>query len=124
MSPRLGVIVVLALLTGCVTACSDAASIQGASTELPTRAEEPLWQPSETRGLFDFVTSLAAERSRTAWVPSGSVVAGTPAADLTYDQYRTITFRDDRAIWGGDLPFEVRLDHPGGGVDTLSLIHI
>jgi glucans biosynthesis protein len=124
VSPRLGVIVVLALVAGSVTGCGDAPPPGDATTELPTRATEPAWQPSDTRGLFDFVTSIAAERSRTAWVPPGSVVAGTPAADLSYDRYRTITFRDDRAIWGDELPFEVRLDHPGGGVDTPVRVHL
>ncbi len=125
VSPRLGVIVVLAVLAANMAGCGDAPeATDSAAAELPARGEEPTWQPSDTRGLFDFVTSLAAERSRTAWVPPATPVAGTPAADLSYDRYRTIAFRDDRAIWGGDLPFEVRLDHPGGGVDTPVRVHL
>jgi glucans biosynthesis protein len=124
VSPRLGVIFVFSLLAGSVSGCGDAPPPDAAATDLPPRGTEPTWQPSDTRGLFDFVTSLAAERSRTAWVPPGSVVSGTPAEELSYDRYRTITFRDDRAIWGDDLPFELRLDHPGGGVDTPVRVHL
>ena len=107
-----------------MSACGDASSGGGDVAELPARGTEPVWQPSDTRGLFDFVTSIAAERARTAWVAPASFVEGTPAAALSYDQYRAIRFRPESAIWGDPLPFEVQLDHPGGGVETPVRVHL
>lgn len=41
--------------------------------------------------------------------------AKLPAAlrELSYDAYRDIRFRPDRALWRGKLPFEVQFFHPG-----------
>jgi len=124
VSPRIGVILFFALVSGSVSSCGDASVGENRASELPTRGSEAAWQPSDTRSLFDFVTSLAAERSRTAYVAPPSYVKDTPAAALSYDQYRAIRFRADRAIWGDDLPFEVQFDHPGGGVETPVRVHL
>ena len=34
-------------------------------------------------------------------------------ADLDYEEYRSIRFRPDQAVWSGETPFEVQLFHPG-----------
>ncbi len=62
--------------------------------------------------LFEQVTELAAQRAATAFEPP---VAGLPEAlrDITYDQYRAIRFRPERALWRDEARFEVQFFHPG-----------
>ena len=62
---------------------------------------------------LDYVARKAELRARK---PFHSPRADLPAflSQLTYDQYRQITFRDDRALWGGErLPFRVEFFHLG-----------
>lgn len=82
------------------------------------RGPEPEWSPDDPGSLFDFVTSLAAERARTRWVEPTPPIRGRAATSLTYDEYREIRFRRDAAPWSPSLPFELQLDHPGGQQTT------
>src|SRR5687767_10777526 len=63
---------------------------------------------------FDDVAALAQFKSR---LPFQDGVDDFPAdlKALTYDRYREIEFRADRALWRRErLPFEVHFFHPGG----------
>lgn len=99
-----------------LSACRETAvpSNTGDRSALPARNAEPEWAPEDGRSLFDFITDLAAERSRTGYTPLPSRVRATPADTLSYDAYRAIQFRDEAPLWRADLPFAVHLDHPGG----------
>ncbi|HEY3855839.1 MAG TPA: glucan biosynthesis protein G [Verrucomicrobiae bacterium] len=62
---------------------------------------------------LDYVAKKAEERARK---PFHSPRADLPAflSKLTYDQYREILFRDDRALWSEErLPFRVEFFHLG-----------
>jgi periplasmic glucans biosynthesis protein len=64
---------------------------------------------------FDFedVASRAQAQSREAYKP-GTRNPPPALAALTYDQYRDIRFRPDRALWRADkLPFEMMFFHLG-----------
>jgi glucans biosynthesis protein len=62
---------------------------------------------------LDYIAKKAEERARK---PFRSPRADLPAflSKLTYDQYREIAFRDDRALWTEErLPFRVEFFHLG-----------
>jgi glucans biosynthesis protein len=62
---------------------------------------------------FDDVASIARRQARGAYRPADPV---QPAEleNLTYDQYRDIRFRPDRALWrDANLPFEAMFFHRG-----------
>jgi periplasmic glucans biosynthesis protein len=63
---------------------------------------------------FDHVRKLAVRRAAQAYrAPSDALPPRL--ATLTYDEYRNIGFRPERALWRGDgLPFQVQLFARGG----------
>jgi len=109
-----------------VSACADSAPTPTAeaTADLPVRGAEPEWTADDPRSLFDFVTSLAAERARTRWEPLEPPVRGRSAEALTYDEYRSIRFRREAAPWPTSLPFELQLDPPGGAQTTPVGVHL
>jgi len=68
--------------------------------------------PWTAESLFEKITALAADRANSAFEPP---VASLPEGlrDITYDQYRAIRFRPERALWRDDTRFEVQFFHPG-----------
>ena len=62
---------------------------------------------------FREVTAKAETLAKEAFQePKGQVPDWLPK--ITYDQWRQIRFRPDRALWGGQrLPFQVQFFHPG-----------
>jgi periplasmic glucans biosynthesis protein len=64
---------------------------------------------------LDYVAQRALERARAPFhSPSVDLPAVLRPENLTYDKYRQIEFRPDRALWAGDnLPFRVEFFHPG-----------
>lgn len=107
-------------------ACAESApaTTDGEAAALPERGPEPEWGPDDPRPLFDFVTSLAAERSRTRWVEPEPPLRGPSAEALTYDEYRSIRFRREAAPWSTELPWELQLDPPAGGQTTPVRVHL
>jgi len=62
---------------------------------------------------FDDVAELAQLQARQAYRSSGRKAPPQLQA-LSYDQYRDIRFRTDRALWRADkLPFELMFFHLG-----------
>ena len=60
----------------------------------------------------DWLKSEAARLSREDYKPMGQVPK--PWRDLTYDQYRSIWFNSQKALWSDeDRPFQVDFFHPG-----------
>lgn len=62
--------------------------------------------------LFEHVTGLAAERAHGAFEPPASSLP-EGLRGITYDQYRSIRFRPERALWRDETRFEVQFFHPG-----------
>jgi glucans biosynthesis protein len=74
-----------------------------------------LAQPAQTSPLigWDIVRRRARDLASTAYVPAPGLPAGFP--DLSYDAYRQLNFRADRALWRDlGLPFQVQMFHRGG----------
>ncbi len=68
--------------------------------------------PLSAATLFEDVAGLARERARAAYRPPGGNLP--PAlTGLDYDQYRSIRFRPEAALWRGAARFELQLFHPG-----------
>ncbi len=62
---------------------------------------------------FDDVAKKAAALSEAAYVPAPDTLP-TELKTLTYDQYRDIRFRPEKALWRADkLPFELMFFHRG-----------
>ncbi|AHE98523.1 glucan biosynthesis protein [Thioalkalivibrio paradoxus] len=66
----------------------------------------------EADALFEQVIDLAAERAATAYQPPAEMLP-EPLASIDYDQYRSIRFRPEGALWRGQARFEVQFFHPG-----------
>ena len=62
--------------------------------------------------LFEDLAGHARRRARAAYRPPGRDLPPALAA-LDYDQYRSIRFRPEAAIWKGAARFELQLFHPG-----------
>jgi periplasmic glucans biosynthesis protein len=73
------------------------------------RIPPPLTQPAH---LFDQITARAQARAETAWY-SPRTEAPPELLAMDYDQYRSIRFRPDSALWRGESDFEVQFFHPG-----------
>ena len=67
---------------------------------------------ASARSLFEYVTDRARRLARTSYetaefsLPHGML-------NLDYDQYRSIRFRPDAALWRDNSRFEIQLFHPG-----------
>ena len=90
---------------------------RGPQAELPPGAHpedtvRPPPSPATLDELFLHVTELARDRASQPWVPPrASLPAGL--ADMGYDAYRSIEFRQEEALWRGEAPFEVQFFAPG-----------
>lgn len=85
-------------------------SLLGASRALADRVGATVAPPKP----FTFDTLIAEARAlaATAYAPKPLMPQGL--ADISYDEYRTLRFRKDRAVWGdADSPFRMDLFAPG-----------
>jgi len=79
------------------------------STMSATASDHGDWT---AESLFEHVTALAAERAGARYEPPvASLSEGL--RDITYDQYRSIRFRPEEALWREHGRFEVQFFHPG-----------
>ncbi len=83
-------------------------------TEDPFASESSssLLAPLTPATLFEHVTERARSLAEIPYVPPEAVL---PAAleRMDYEQYRSIRFRPEAALWHNETPFEVQLFHPG-----------
>ncbi|MBB4284979.1 glucan biosynthesis protein [Roseospira goensis] len=63
--------------------------------------------------LFDRLIADAARLAQSAYAPPAQDLPES-LRGLSYDAYRDIRFRPDRALWRGQAPFEVQVLHLGG----------
>jgi periplasmic glucans biosynthesis protein len=68
--------------------------------------------PATPENLFAEVTERARALAQRPWSPPPTSVP-RPLAEMDYDAFRSIRFRPDAALWGGEAPFEVQFFHPG-----------
>lgn len=65
---------------------------------------------------FDDVAALARERAAAPYREPAPAATGRWLAGLSYDEYRSIRYRPDRALWrDAALPFELQFFHVGRG---------
>jgi periplasmic glucans biosynthesis protein len=76
---------------------------------LPAAAVADGWT---SESLFERIIVLAAERAGATYEPAVSALP-VGLREITYDQYRAIRFRPERALWRDDTRFEVQFFHPG-----------
>ena len=88
---------------------SNASPIAGVSGATPV---------SSKRFDFAWLKGHARWRAQSPYRPVRNAVPN-PLAQLDWDQYQSIRFRPDRALWvGSDMGFRVRFFHVGRGFDT------
>jgi periplasmic glucans biosynthesis protein len=70
--------------------------------------------PSEAtpESLFQQVTELARTQAGAPYEPPPEVLPDA-LREMTYDQYRSIRFRPEAALWHGQARFEAQFFHPG-----------
>ena len=73
--------------------------------------------------LFDKVAAMAAKAAAQPYVPNKNRVSDA-LANITYDDYRKIRFKQDRALWHGQSLFEVQFFHPGFLYRDYVTIHV
>ncbi len=108
-----------------VSACDPAfeqtsGSLEGradADTTLPGpqfRADvsAPLPGSVTPAALFEYVNGQARRLAQADYAPPETSLPAA-LADLDYEQYRSIRFRPDAALWRDETPFEIQLFHPG-----------
>ena len=133
---RLGLLVpVLAVLAACGDGPAGSADTP-ADPEWSTGAQEPtaglfpadLPAVQDPTRLMEEVRSRARALAQQPWTPPQASVP-PELAELDYDGYRRIRFRDERALWGPgtslDDPssFRIQFFHPGYLFTTPVLIH-
>jgi len=90
---------------------------RGPQTDLPPGAHpedavRPPPSPATLDDLLHHVTEIARDRARQPWVPPrASLPPGL--ADMGYDAYRSIEFRQEEALWRDESPFEIQFFAPG-----------
>ncbi len=79
--------------------------------------------PLTAATLFEQLSEGARNLARTPYSPPPSDL---PAAleHMDYDQYRSIRFRPELALWRNEAPFEVQLFHPGALFRESVRIHL
>jgi len=73
--------------------------------------------------LFDKVSALAAKAASKPYVANKNRVSSA-LANITYDDYRKIRFKPERALWRGQSLFEVEFFHPGFLYRDYVTIHV
>ena len=95
-----------------LAACDAPPSGGGVAPAAGVVAPSPFGGPLAAETLFE---DLTARARRLAAAPYQPPAAELPAAlaGLDYDQYRSIRYRTEQALWRGAARFELQLFHPG-----------
>lgn len=73
---------------------------------------------------FETIIEKAKALAASDFVDSSEQKAGKEWASVSYDEYRSIRFRPEMALWKGSSPFEVQLFHPGFLYDRAVTINL
>ncbi len=77
----------------------------------PESSTSPI-APATAATLFEHVTERARRLAETSY-SSPESVSSAVLARMDYEQYRSIRYRPETAVWHDETPFEVQLFHPG-----------
>ncbi|HET8790970.1 MAG TPA: glucan biosynthesis protein G [Modicisalibacter sp.] len=112
---------------------AEPASAEPASDAQPAAQQQAQKSPPETEpeprqdwtpaALFEHVTEQARELAGKPYKAPQSPLPES-VANLSYDDYRNIRFRQENALWRGDRLFEVQFFHPGFLYDQPIDIHV
>ena len=88
-----------------------------------TESSTALFAPVTPATLFEHVTERARSLAEITYAPPDAVL---PAAleRMDYEQYQSIRFRPEAALWQNETPFEVQLFHPGSLYRESVRIHL
>lgn len=136
-SRHVAALVVCTLVWGGPVGCGGESPVPGSETErAPVSAEsgngpagsnadpfadDPI--PPLTDPLFRRVDREARRRADASYAESDDALP-PPLRDIGYDEYRSIRFRPEEAVWRGDVPFEIQLFHPGYRYSRPVAIHL
>lgn len=84
-------------------------------------ADDPM--PPFNDSLFRSVDQEARRRADAPYSEPGSSLPAS-LRDIGYDEYRSIRFHPEEAVWRGEVPFEIQLFHPGYQYRTPVAIHL
>lgn len=73
----------------------------------------PLAAENQSQPLFERVTEKARRLARETYAPADTSDLPEPLQQMSYDEYREIRFKKDRALWDGKSRFSVELFHRG-----------
>ncbi len=88
-----------------------------------TESSTSLLAPVTPATLFEHVTERARSLAQTTYAPPEAVLPAT-LERMDYEQYRSIRFRPEAALWHNRTPFEVQLFHPGSLYRESVRIHL
>ena len=116
---RLSLTVPVLLVMACDPASERESTLPGRSADAnptPSSTEsDPGWEtgtPVTAEQLFQRVIQRARSMASAPYTPASDETSPV-LARLDYDQYTSIRFRPESAIWRGESPFELQLFHPG-----------
>jgi glucans biosynthesis protein len=121
---RLRVLAPVPLILLVVVACdSDVREDTSAPETLQASGVREELEPPTPATLFEFVTNRARRLAQTSYSRAEAAVPSV-LANLSYDQYRSIRFRPEAALWRGESAFELQMFHPGYLYDESVRIHL
>ena len=106
-----------------LTRRSQAANPTPVDQQQTGAASDTRFEPATTTTLFEHVTERARRLAGTSYSPPDTVLP-TALARLDYEQYRSIRFRPEAALWREQALFEVQLFHPGSLYQQPVRIHL
>ena len=83
----------------------------------------PLLESVTPAALFEHVNGRARRLAQAGYSPPQTSMPAA-LAHLDYEQYRSIRFRPEAALWHDETPFEVQLFHPGFLYTTPVRLHV
>jgi glucans biosynthesis protein len=119
---RLALLLLPVLACGVESEPGSTLSSGGRSANPASAWTEPI-EPATPATLAAHVEARARALAGHSYAASG---AALPEAltELDYEEYRSIRFRAEAALWRGETPFEVQLMHPGFLFDEPVRIHL
>lgn len=101
---------------------ADLRSPGAAETRIPRSLPRPP-EPATPEAVFEHLTDGARKLARREYrPPSGRLPASLTGLD--YDEYRSIRFRPEAALWRDESLFEIQLFHPGSRHGDPVRIHL
>jgi glucans biosynthesis protein len=104
--------VALILAAACGGESERGSTLPSTGREANPQAESLPTEPVDPATIHDHVVSKARALAGTEYSAPDTTLPPS-LAELDYDQYRSIRFRSDAALWRGMAAFEVQLFHPG-----------